>query len=346
MKRILFPVFCALLLTAAMAVKAQLQCHAVCFYNLENLFDTAHDYGKADYDFLPDGSNHWTKNRYENKLKNMAQVLSDLGTDKLSYGASIIGVSEVENSRALDDLMAEPCMKERGFKYVHKEGPDGRGVDCALIYNPKAFHITKSFLKPFVYEKNEDERPTRSFLCVQGKLAGDNLTVIVCHWPSRSHANVFREYGGRQVRALTDSIQQTDPTQHIMVMGDMNDDPDNNSMAKCLGARRKMKDVGKGDFYNPWWDVLRSKGQGTLTYQGAWNLFDQIVCSRNMLDVGNTKKYKELTLYGYHIFKRDYMIQQDGKYKGSPKRTFAGGAWLNGYSDHLPTVTYIVKKYY
>ena len=129
-----------------------------------------------------------------------------------------------------------------------------------------------------------------------------------------------------------------------MVMGDMNDDPDNASMAKCLGAKRKMKDVGDGDFYNPWWDMLRKNGQGTLSYQGAWNLFDQIVLSKNLLDINDTKDYSHLTLYKYQIFRRDYLIQQEGKYKGTPKRTTSGGVWLNGYSDHLPTVTYLVKK--
>ena len=345
MRKQLISLIAALLLCSAYSVAQdrKLMVHAVCFYNLENLFDTCHDARKNDYDYLPDGSNHWDANKYTNKLANMARVLCDLGTDKLPYGASIIGASEVENSRALDDLIAQPNMKQRGYKYVHIEGPDGRGVDCACIYNPKAFKVEKAFLKPYVYEKGENERPTRSFLCVQGKLAGDNLTVVVCHWPSRAHLGLYREYAGHQVRALTDSIRRADPSQHIMVMGDMNDDPDDDSMAKQLGARRKMKDVGEGDFYNPWWDVLRSKGQGTLSYQGAWNLFDQIVCSRNMLDVKGTKEYRELTLYGYHIFKRDYMMQQDGKYKGTPKRTFAAGVWLNGFSDHLPTVTYLVK---
>ena len=318
--------------------------HAVCFYNLENLFDTCHDAQKNDYDFLPDGSFHWDENKYSNKLANMARALCDLGTDKLPYGASIIGVSEVENDKALDDLMAQPCMQKRGYKYIHFEGPDKRGVDCALIYNPKAFLVTKAFHKLYVYENGDTTRQTRPFLCVQGKLAGDNLTVIVCHWPSRGSEGIFRDYGGRQVRALTDSIRMADPTQHIMVMGDMNDDPDDTSMAKYLGARRKMKDVGEGDFYNPWWDVLRKKGQGTLSYQGGWNLFDQIVCSRNMLDIDDTKEYKELTLYNYHIFRRDYLLQQDGKYKGTPKRTHSGGVWINGFSDHLPTVTYLVKE--
>lgn len=346
MKRLFFALV-AVLVLSAVSVKAQnrkLMVHAVCFYNLENLFNTSHDAKKNDYDFLPDGSMHWDNNKLTHKVEHMARVLCDLGTDKLPYGASIIGLSEVENDMALDYLVEQPCMKERGYKYIHLEGPDKRGVDCALIYNPKAFKVEKYFHKPYVYENGDTTRQTRPFLCVQGKLAGDNLTVIVCHWPSRGHENIFREYGGKQVRALTDSIHHADPSQHIMVMGDMNDDPDNTSMTKFLGAKRKMKDVGEYDFYNPWWDVLRNKGQGTLSYQGGWNLFDQIVCSHNMLDVKGTKEYKELTLWNYHIFKRDYLLQQDGKFKGTPKRTHAGGVWLDGYSDHLPTVTYLVKE--
>ena len=322
----------------------KLECHAVAFYNLENLFDACHDAGKNDYDFLPGGSYRWDANKYTNKLRNMARVLCDLGTDKLPYGASIIGVSEVENDKALTDLVNQPNMRERGYKFIHFEGPDRRGVDCALIYNPKAFQVTKSFHRNYVYENGDTTHFTRPFLCVQGRLAGDPLTVIVCHWPSRGAEGMFRDWAGKQVRAMSDSIRLADPSQHIIVMGDMNDDPDNASMAKHLGAKRKMKEVEDGDFYNPWWDVLRSKGQGTLSYQGGWNLFDQIVLSRNLLDVKGKKDYDHLTLFNYHIFRRDYMIQQEGKYKGSPKRTTAGGVWLNGYSDHLPTVVYLVKR--
>jgi endonuclease/exonuclease/phosphatase family metal-dependent hydrolase len=322
----------------------KLQMHAVAFYNLENLFDTCHDAGKNDWEFLPNGTNHWTKIKYEHKLANMARVLSELGSDKLPYGASIIGVSEVENSKALDDLIAQPKMQKRGFRYIHIEGPDKRGVDCALIYNPRAFKITKAFNKDYVYENGDTVRRTRPFFCVQGKLAGDNVTVIVCHWPSRAAEGIFREYGGRQVRALTDSISKADPSQHIIVMGDMNDDPDNASMAQCLGAKRKMSEVGEGDFYNPWWDILRKKGQGTLSYQGAWNLFDQIVVSRNLIEETKSKSYNGLTLQSYHIFKRDYLFNTEGAYKGTPKRTHSRGVWLNGYSDHLPVVVYLVKE--
>ena len=338
-----------LLIVAAVSIlhaQKQYGLYAVAFYNQENLFDTIHDEGKNDYDFLPNGSYHWNKMKYEHKLANMAKVLLELGEDRLrGVGASIIGISEVENSRVLDHLLALPAMQERGFKYVHIEGPDKRCVDCALIYNPRFFTPEKSFLQPYVTEREADrDFFTRGFLTVQGQLAGDPLTVIVCHWPSRASEGYYRDLAARQVRALVDSIQAADPEQRIIVMGDMNDDPDNASMAKWLKARRKMKSVAKDEFFNPWWDMLRVNGQGTLTYQGAWNLFDQIVLSYNLLDPKGKKDYSHLKLASYHIFTRKYLIQQSGRYKGSPLRTMAGGTWLDGFSDHLPTVTYLVKE--
>ncbi len=127
-------------------------------------------------------------------------------------------------------------------------------------------------------------------------------------------------------------------------MGDMNDDPQDKSMAKSLGAVRKMKDVeAPAGLWNPWWDVLAS-GTGTLQYQGAWNLFDQIILSHSLLDIKGTKDYSTLKLWNYQIFSRDYLFQKEGKYKGNTLRTHAGGVWLDGYSDHLPTVVYLIKE--
>ncbi len=347
MRKLLFLSIALLGLATVVSAQKKYGLYAVAFSNMENLFDTIHDEGKNDYDFLPNGSYHWDQNKYENKLKNMAQVALDLGTDKLpGIGASIIGLAEVENSNTLDDLLKQPGMKERGFQYIHIEGPDKRGIDCALLYNPQFFSVRNSFLQPYVYDDAEQESKyaTRGFLTVQGELAGDPLTVIVCHWPSRAAKSYYRELGGKQVRALVDSIWGAEPDMRIIVMGDMNDDPDNASMTKALGAVRKYNKMKDGEFFNPWWDILRSKGQGTISYQGGWNLFDQIVMSKNILDGRDSKDYSHLTLYDWHIFRRDYLLQQEGKYKGSPKRTTASGVWLNGYSDHLPTVTYLVKE--
>ena len=342
MKRI-FIIFFLLCSLPAFAQNARIGMYAIGFYNLENLFDTQHDEGKNDYEYLPDGANKWTDLKYRHKLKNMAQVLYELGTDRLRTGCAIIGVSEVENARCLRDLCAQEQLARRGMRFVHIEGPDQRGVDCGLLYNPRFFTPAKQWLQPYVLKKDVNERPTRGFLTVQGVLAGDSVTVIVCHWPSRFGGSPLREWAGEQVRAEKDSIYKANPRMKIFIMGDMNDDPFSPSMAKSLGARRKMEDVKAGELFNPWWQILLD-GHGTLKYDGKWNLFDQIVMSQNCLDIKKTKEYNSLTFYKADIFIRDYLFQEGGKYKGNPKRTHAGGVWLDGYSDHLPVVVYLVKE--
>ena len=344
MKRffMLFAVACLFLLPASAQRKYSL--YGIGFYNLENLFDTCHDEGKNDYDFLPDGSYKWNGLKYGRKLHNMAYALADLGTDKLPIGCAVIGVSEVENSRALDDLVAQPELAARGYKYVHIEGPDRRGVDCAMLYNPSLFTLRNAILVPYVPELEKDSTfKTRGFLTVSGMLADEPVTIIVCHWPSRFSGSFYRETAGKQVKVIKDSVMNADPNNKVIVMGDMNDDPQNRSMSEMLGARGKIKDVKKGDMFNPWWKVLDS-GTGTLSYQGSWNLFDQIVLSHNLIDTKETKDYRNLTYYSCQIQRRDYLLQSEGQYKGTPKRTTAGGVWLDGYSDHLPTVVYLIKE--
>lgn len=316
------------------------------FYNLENLFDTLHDEGKNDYEYLPDGGNHWSAMKYKHKLANMARVLAEMGTDVIPHGCAVIGISEVENSRCMSDLVSQEPLAARGFKYVHIEGPDKRGVDCAFIYNPQIFTPAKTWLQPYLHVDPQDDidHPTRGFLTMQGTVAEDSVTFVVCHWPSRAAGSPLREQGGTLVRKMTDSIMASNPTMKIMVMGDMNDDPTNKSMKTCLGARREVKDVKDGDFWNPWWNTLINTGRGTLTYQGAWNLFDQIVLSRTLLNQKGDKDFSSLKYYKHHIFERPYLFQTEGKYKGNTKRTHAGGVWLDGYSDHLPVVTYLIKE--
>lgn len=320
--------------------------YAAGFYNLENLFDTCHDEGKNDYEFLPDGSYKWNKIKYEHKLRNMARVLADMGTDMLpaSIGCAVIGVSEVENAKALDDLVAQKPLAERGYKYCHIEGPDRRGVDCAMLYNPKLFKVRDVKLVPFVQELEKDSNYyTRGFLTVSGTMANEHVTVVVTHLPSRFSGSFYREIGGKQLKALKDSLIKDDPQVKVLIMGDMNDDPMDPSMAEKLGGRREINDVGPGDMYNPWWNVLAKEGRGTLLYNGAWNLFDQILLSPSLL-CKRSKNYSTLKYFKHQIFTRDYLFQQDGKYKGNPRRTHAGGSWLDGYSDHLPVIVYMVKE--
>lgn len=316
------------------------------FYNLENLFDTCHDEGKRDYDFLPTGSYRWNGLKYTHKLRNLARVLADMGTDVLpNVGCAFIGVSEVENSRALDDLVAQEPLRARNIKYVHIEGPDRRGVDCAMLYNPLLFKVTGQKLLPYIPAEEKDSSfVTRGFLTVSGELAGEPVTVIVCHWPSRFSGSPYRERAAELVKDIKDSIVRVNPETKIFVMGDMNDDPTNKSMKDILRARPEVKDVGEGDMYNPWYNILVKQGTGTLAYNGSWNLFDQIVMTPNLLDKGGKKDFSTLKFWKNQIFRRDYLFQTEGRYKGNPKRTHAGGVWLDGYSDHLPVVVYLVKE--
>lgn len=329
-----------------------MQVYGVAFYNLENLFDTIHDEGKNDYEYLPDGTNKWGTLKYTNKLKNMAQVLSNLGTEmtmksgivKACKSPAIIGVSEVENRRVLDDLLKQPELKDKGWQIIHVEGPDKRGVDCAFLYNPSIFKLEHYHLTNYIYENGDTTHATRGFLIASGTIAGDKISFIVNHWPSRSAVSEFREMAGRQVRKMIDSIQATDPKEKIVIMGDLNDDPKDKSVTQALGAKHVISECGERDMYNPWYDTLYKVGQGTLLYDGKWNLFDQIIVSSNLLNQDGVKDFSTLKLHKNEIYLRDFLMTQEGKTKGAPKRTSAGGVWLNGYSDHLPTQIFLVKE--
>ena len=235
-------------------------------------------------------------------------------------------------------------MKARNFQFVHIEGPDQRGIDCALLYNPQLFKIKNVKLVPYIYNRPEDaNRATRGFLVVSGSLANEHVTIIVNHLPSRGAPSYAREDGGSQLRVVKDSLQKDDPKVKLFIMGDMNDDPQDLSMSKCLGAKREISEVEEGGLYNPWWNMLAS-GQGTLQFQGSWNLFDQIILSSNLLNKNGKNNFSTLKLFDYQVFRRDYLIQQEGPYRGNTLRTTAGGKWLNGYSDHLPTLVYLKKR--
>ena len=346
MRKLLLVLFCAVLFSAPASAQKKFSVYAIGFYNVENLFDTTHDEGKNDYDFTPTGSYQWNEMKYRHKLHNMASVLAEMGTDVLpNVGCAAIGLAEVENDHVMNDLTAQPELAARGYKYVHIEGPDHRGIDCALIYNPKLFTVRDTKLVPYVYDLPKDStRATRGFLTVSGTLAGEHVTIIVCHLPSRGAGSYYRELGGKQVKALKDSFLREDPKVKVLVMGDMNDDPTNKSMYECLSAKGEMNEVGANDMYNPWYNVLVKEGTGTLQYQGKWNLFDQIIMTPNLLNKDGKKDFSELKFWKNQIFRRDYLFQESGKYKGNTKRTTAGGVWLDGYSDHLPVVTYFAKQ--
>ncbi len=333
-------IFAILTLFATLAVYPQKgKYYSIGFYNLENLFDTIHAEGKNDYEFLPKGVNKWDSKKYNSKIKNLASVLAELGTGLQPTGASIVGVCEVENSNTLNDLIKTETIARRGWKYIHMESNDTRGIDCALLYNPKDFRPAATQLVPY---KNSDgsRHRTRGILVVSGTLAKEQIHIIVNHWPSRHSKSPSRERAATQVKSLKDSIVRLHPESKLIIMGDFNDNPDNISLKDSLKARRNISEAKNAhDLYNPYWNILRKEKRGSIKYRDRWQLYDQIIISGNLCG----EKRKGLKYAKSEIHVRPHMINSEGRYKDYPKRTHADGRWLNGYSDHLPVVIYLYK---
>lgn len=190
------------------AQNTERELYSVAFYNLENLFDTIHDAGKNDYEFLPDGSYHWTAKKYEAKLQNLSRVLGALSKELVPEGPAFIGVAEVENRNVLVDLVKQPAISK--YEFVHYEGPDKRGIDCALLYDPDQFRVTASKLVLSTPFEGDTVHLTRGFLIVDGELGGERVCVIVNHWPSRGAKAPVRVHAARQVKALKDSLMRQD----------------------------------------------------------------------------------------------------------------------------------------
>lgn len=324
--------------SAVSNIKVQLSC--VAFYNLENLFDTI-DNENNDAEFLPNGTNKWGTMKYVAKLQHMSYAISQIGLDNSPVGPVILGVSEIENRGVLEDLVKQPALKDRSYQIVHYDSPDRRGVDVGLLYNPRFFTVTNS--KSYRLHTEDTTFLTRDQLMVSGYLQGEKIHVIVNHWPSRTggeeRSRPKRNAAAGLTRSIVDSLFRVDPKAKIIVMGDLNDDPFNESCATVLGAKKNAEEVKPGELYNVFWKTLE-KGMGSLSYNDQWNLFDQIIISNEFVNGDKSK----LKFWKSEIFYRNFLIQQEGRYKGTPLRTHSGGVWLNGYSDHLPTLIYLVKE--
>ncbi len=328
-----------LLATAAKPAGKKMQAAGIAFYNLENLFDTIpNNPENRDLEFTPDGKNQWDGRKYWSKIHNMAQAISRFTTRTTPNGPAIIGVSEIENRSVLEDLVADPQISKWNLQIVHHDSPDARGVDVGLLYNPKYFkveNVTNHRLTAI-------PRRTRDQMCVVGSLMGQRIAVIVNHWPSRlggqEQSSPNREAAAELCKTIADSLWRIDPDMGVIIMGDLNDDPQDKSCAKVLGAKRDIKDADDHGFYNPWWEML-DKGIGTLAYKSQWNLFDQIIVSGNIANGADTKWH----YYKAMVHNFDFLKDTQGSRQGYPLRTFSAGSFLNGYSDHFPTEILLVR---
>ncbi|MBS1641291.1 MAG: endonuclease/exonuclease/phosphatase [Bacteroidetes bacterium] len=329
------------------AQKQNYKVAVIAFYNLENFYDTVHNPMVNDVEFTPQGAKNYNSKIYFTKIERLATVLSGIGTDAAPAnpdGPALIGVAEIENDTVLNDLIHHPLLIKRNYKFVHYDSRDARGVDVALLYNPKYFKVEES--KPLFVKlpgNSKDAYYTRDVLWVKGKLDGETIHVYVNHWPSRLGGEE-RSAPARAAAAMVckkhmDSIAKADGEQKVIIMGDLNDDPISPSITEVLKAKGKIADVQPGGIFNPWIDLYK-KGIGTLAYQDAWGLFDQIMINYPWLN----KSQNGFFYYQQFIYNREFMKENIGKYKGYPMRTWDGNTYRGGYSDHFPTYIVLLKR--
>lgn len=328
--------------------------YVIGFYNVENLFDTVHDEGKNDYEFLPDGANEWTDAKYEKKLHNIATVIRTMAEENKTWHA-ILGVSEIENRHVLEDLVSQPEISKADYQIVHYDGPDRRGVDVALLYRADCFELIESKSIPFTFDpsskvtftlskEDQDYFRTRDILMVRGKLGGEMFAFFVAHLPSRigGKGSDLRSRGAEIMYDESLKLMKEHPGIKIVAMGDMNDNPTDESMVKYMHSEETIAKTGDLDFFSPFISMLKA-GYGSLSYRGAWNIYDIIVMNKALASPEKgtlgVKPIVQKKYYG-RVFHKDFMVQQSGQYKGSPFRTFSNGSFIGGYSDHYPT--YIV----
>lgn len=348
----------ALLLLMSLSTSAQKtqQNYVIGFYNLENLFDIYDDPVKNDSEFLPEGKNKWTQAKYEKKLHNMAKVIRSMADNNKRWH-TILGISEIENRLVIEDLVSQPEIADANYQIVHYDSPDRRGVDVALLYKPDQFTYLDSESIPFDFNSDIDFSDTdtsyfktRDILMVHGLIAGEHFAFYVAHLPSRvgGKGGNLRSRGAEIIYNHSREMEAKYPGIKIVAMGDMNDNPTDDSMAKYLHGQEHLENVTPTEFYSPYISMLKA-GYGSLCYQGVWSIYDLELVNYNLahapdggLKIQPVTKNHGKEYYGV-VFKRPWMTTQKGQYKGYPFRTFSNGAFVGGYSDHYPTYIVIGK---
>lgn len=306
----------------------------VAFYNTENLFDTQDDPHINDNEFLPDSEKKWDLARYQKKQSDLARVLSEIDTVALP---ALIGLCEIENRQVLNDLVANKYLQAGKYAIAQFESPDPRGIDVALLYRPSVFKISSSEAIPVGFA-DEPKWKTRDILHVSGKIGKETFHVFVNHWPSRIGGEEETEAKRMQVASIlkskVDEVLAQNPKANIVIMGDMNDEPLNKSLIETLGAKAPGSNAPLVNLMLP----LDEQNLGTYFYRGNWNMLDNLVVSRSLI---NGKGCEVDGARGY-IFRKKWMEFTSKKGETSPNRTYGGSNYYGGVSDHFPV--YFVLK--
>ena len=296
----------------------------VVFWNLENFFDPFDDSLTMDEEFTPTGDKHWTWKKFLVKRNLIAKALLSMQD---SYGdwPLAVGFAEVENRMVLRQLTERTPLAKLGYGVVHRDSPDSRGIDVGFIYREEYMTVLKVEARTVLTGR---ERPTRDILHVTAGLylpggPPDTVHFIINHWPSKfggeEYSRPFRQAASdtlrRVVEALRDSASGELPP--VIVMGDFNDTPDSEPV---VSLQRRT------GLHNPSLS-LHERGEGTLKYNGRWELIDLFLVSPALRDVR------------MEIYTHPLLLEEDEKFLGQkPFRTYYGPQWHGGVSDHLPIV--------
>ena len=296
--------------------------HTIAFYNLENLFDPKDGDHTLDANFTPNGIYRWNPDKYRQKIDNLGKVISEIGPKHDQNPPVFLGVCEVENETCLQDLVQCDALTEYQYSFVHFESNDRRGLDTAFLYQTEHFKLRKSQTFGIEVEGRTGLEPTRDILHVEGDLFGERIHVLINHWPSRlegsrSTRNKRRSLA-RELGKVVDSIYREDSNSNILIVGDFNDQPHDYSLRKDFAH----------EFFNA--SEQHGFGPGTSRFRDKWVVFDQILLDPNLLN------NEHLSYAGAGVFSPRYLIETRGRHKGSPKRSFQGRRFQNGYSDHFP----------
>ena len=319
--------------------------YTVMFYNLENLYDTVDDPAKNDDDFTPMGDKRWTREKYLKKLSNLSEIFSTVASSHNGFPV-VAGVSEVENLKVLQDLAAQKRMTGAHYKCIHFESNDARGVEVGMLYRPDKFTLMGCEPVKLVLRSGR-EYIGRDILAAWGSIEDEMFAFYICHFLSRragvASSAGFRRAGAETARDHAAMLRSQYPDIKVVIMGDMNDIPSDESLSDLLKAHKSIFNVPEGEYYNPFW-LLSEEGKGTSVHNHRWMLYDQLIVSHNLLPTcPSLKGLRIVRLDGKNhygeIFRRNFMLR-----KGAPRRSYYGNTFDNGYSDHLPVLIKMDKR--
>lgn len=332
--------FCLFILITGQTFSQQnLNETTILFYNVENLFDIKDNPEKNDDEFTPKGDRHWTYKRFEKKIQSISKVILSASGWK---PPEIVALCEIENRFVLERLISKTPLKSFPYRIIHKESPDSRGIDVALLYNDNDFYPLEYKYIPIRLE-NDSVLNSREMLYVSGIIKNtDTLHIFVNHWPSRYsgllESQSHRNLAAKILRSEIEILQNKQCKPKIVIVGDFNDQPSDESISLHLGAKEYSENslnVDENQIYNLSFSWM-NQYPGTLKYQSQWSVFDQIMVSGNIL---KTEKKLFTRPEWAKIVQLPFLMEKDERYGGSKtNRTYTGFRYNGGFSDHLPVL--------